>query len=470
MIKFSVLIPTYNRADLLKRALQSLLDQPYKEIEVIVVDDGSTDHTKDIVDLFKEQFQQFVYHKNDKNMGETYSDVKASELATGDYLFTYSDDDLIVDKCFDTVAKVIENEGEYDMIYTDLSIIDNNDQQISVWTYQKYNNKYNLMRDMLLAGSNLIPEGLFLKRIYYQKIYYEIYYKRNIYPFFLCDLDFISFRYIPEALRYYRLHNSNTASSFVGIMERNKGVANWINNMLYMYPVDKIFNIHSNNKLEKIKQSLIMINGIFTRQYNIYLNNHFVDHTLEYQYKDKLWTMFYLYNNLWGKNYNKLFNDNLYPYQYANVNISDEQLLTFAQLDSTYIHMPLFSNIHRNVSNVDNKLVAYDIISLSDHFTEGVYPIENIDIVNWNANDIKDVEMILDNYAIRVIVSDNYKNSKIISEMLYEKGKYFVNLINTDHKPLPKQYCIPNIFNWKVDNIYELNKRLADEWRFTLCL
>jgi len=180
--------------------------------------------------------------------------------------------------------------------------------------------------------------------------------------------------------------------------------------------------------------------------------------------------MFYLYNNLWGKNYNKLFNDNLYPYQYANVNISDEQLLTFAQLDSTYIHMPLFSNIHRNVSNVDNKLVAYDIISLSDHFTEGVYPIENIDIVNWNANDIKDVEMILDNYAIRVIVSDNYKNSKIISEMLYEKGKYFVNLINTDHKPLPKQYCIPNIFNWKVDNIYELNKRLADEWRFTLCL
>ena len=49
---FSVVIPTYNRAVLLKRALESLVNQTYKNFEVIICDDGSTDNTKEVVDSF----------------------------------------------------------------------------------------------------------------------------------------------------------------------------------------------------------------------------------------------------------------------------------------------------------------------------------------------------------------------------------------------------------------------------------
>ncbi len=51
----SVIIPTYNRAHVLGRALDSVLAQDYSQLEIIVVDDGSTDHTRDLLDRYKER-------------------------------------------------------------------------------------------------------------------------------------------------------------------------------------------------------------------------------------------------------------------------------------------------------------------------------------------------------------------------------------------------------------------------------
>ena len=61
-MKISVIIPTYNRYELLKRAIQSILNQTYTVDEIIVVDDGSTDNTKDIQNDFPELI--YIYQKN----------------------------------------------------------------------------------------------------------------------------------------------------------------------------------------------------------------------------------------------------------------------------------------------------------------------------------------------------------------------------------------------------------------------
>lgn len=64
----SVIIPTYNRAELLKRAAQSVLAQTYKDFELIIVDDGSTDNTKEIVESLNDSRIVYVYQKKCRRM------------------------------------------------------------------------------------------------------------------------------------------------------------------------------------------------------------------------------------------------------------------------------------------------------------------------------------------------------------------------------------------------------------------
>jgi glycosyltransferase involved in cell wall biosynthesis len=98
----SVIIPTYNRVKLLPRALDSVFTQTYRPIELIVVDDGSTDNTKDVVLAFKkvtahdDQFY-FVYIPQ-KNSGSQSARNRGLQEARGNYIrFIDSDDELFPD-------------------------------------------------------------------------------------------------------------------------------------------------------------------------------------------------------------------------------------------------------------------------------------------------------------------------------------------------------------------------------------
>ncbi|MBR2469123.1 MAG: glycosyltransferase family 2 protein [Fibrobacter sp.] len=87
----SVVIPSYNRAPLLKRAMESVLNQSYSDIELIVVDDGSTDDTAQVVGKFKDSRVRYVYQKNS---GACVARNRGVDEATGDYIAFHDSDDL----------------------------------------------------------------------------------------------------------------------------------------------------------------------------------------------------------------------------------------------------------------------------------------------------------------------------------------------------------------------------------------
>ena len=109
--KVSVLIGTYNRVNLISRTLDSILNQTYENIEIIVVDDCSSDKTKEVLESYAVQYpDRFKYIVNEKNMGISYNCNRAYEIATGDYFALIGDDDEWSDK--DKITKQVKEFSE----------------------------------------------------------------------------------------------------------------------------------------------------------------------------------------------------------------------------------------------------------------------------------------------------------------------------------------------------------------------
>src|SRR5262249_441294 len=116
----TVVIPTYNRADLLPDAIESVLAQSYKPIEIIVVDDGSTDDTRAVATRFGDRIR-YVYQENAERAAARNHGLR---LACGDFIaFLDSDDYWDHDKIESDVSVLAEHTGT-GVVYSDLEIVD----------------------------------------------------------------------------------------------------------------------------------------------------------------------------------------------------------------------------------------------------------------------------------------------------------------------------------------------------------
>lgn len=88
----SIIIPTYNRAGLLPRSIESCLRQTYQNIEIIVVDDCSRDNTREVAQKYCNQDKRIVYIRNDKNEGAAHTRNAGIERSRGEFLAFLDDD------------------------------------------------------------------------------------------------------------------------------------------------------------------------------------------------------------------------------------------------------------------------------------------------------------------------------------------------------------------------------------------
>lgn len=115
----SVIIPTYDRAHLIGRAVQSVLNQSYGDFEIIVVDDGSSDNIEEVVKSFKDE--RIKYIKHEKNKGAPTARNTGIKAAKGEYIaFQDSDDEWLPGKLERQMKAFEYAPPEVGVVYTDM--------------------------------------------------------------------------------------------------------------------------------------------------------------------------------------------------------------------------------------------------------------------------------------------------------------------------------------------------------------
>lgn len=125
----SILMCTYNREQYLKRAIDSVIAQTYTDWELIIVDDGSTDNTEQLVSYYADPRIQYI--KMDKNRFYCYAANHGLEQCRGDYVaFQNSDDEWLPDK-LEKQMRFMEEHPEAGACFTEVTLIDNDGNDLS---------------------------------------------------------------------------------------------------------------------------------------------------------------------------------------------------------------------------------------------------------------------------------------------------------------------------------------------------
>ena len=125
----SVVLPVYNGEDLISLSIESILKQSYAKFEFIIVDDGSTDSTPEIVDRYAKLDSRIrVIHKGNEKLPKTLS--RGFAEARGEFLTWTSADNIMDDDCLEQLVCELERFSDTDMVYANIRVIDENNNRI----------------------------------------------------------------------------------------------------------------------------------------------------------------------------------------------------------------------------------------------------------------------------------------------------------------------------------------------------
>lgn len=134
MSKVTVIIPTFNRGYCLAESIQSVLDQSFTDFELIVVDDGSTDNTLDVVS----QFPDIQKIRLDENRGVSFARNRGLKQARGEWIAFLDSDDLWEKEKLATQIKWVERHPGHHAVYTDEIWIRNGVRVNAMNKHRKY--------------------------------------------------------------------------------------------------------------------------------------------------------------------------------------------------------------------------------------------------------------------------------------------------------------------------------------------
>lgn len=170
----SVIVPVYNAEKSLNRCVDSILGQTYRELEIILVNDGSTDRSGEICDCYKKQDRRVrVIHKN--NGGQSSARNAGLDIATGDYIGFVDSDDWIVDDIYEHCIEII---GDSDVV--DFQCVHAYSHFVEIKLQADYEitaiEGKEIVRDYLLRGQTEQTPFSVCRKLYKSNLFNDVYF------------------------------------------------------------------------------------------------------------------------------------------------------------------------------------------------------------------------------------------------------------------------------------------------------
>ncbi|MBD3842818.1 MAG: glycosyltransferase family 2 protein [Campylobacterales bacterium] len=150
----SILIPVFNRESIIAETLQSALDQTYKNIEVVIIDNASTDNTWQVIQTFVEQDSRIKAFRNESNLGPVRNWLRCVEEATGEYGKILWSDDLIAPDFIEKTLPLFNDDVGF--VYTATKIFTGSVPETGKRFYD-------------LGNTGLYPSETYIKKAIYNK-------------------------------------------------------------------------------------------------------------------------------------------------------------------------------------------------------------------------------------------------------------------------------------------------------------
>jgi len=163
----SVVIPTYNRSAMVERAVRSVQAQTYTNLDIIIIDDGSTDDTGQRVAALQEEDQRIRYIRHEKNRGAQAARNSGLRAATGDYIaFLDSDNEWLPQKIETQMALFTARPASPGVVYCGFSRVNSNQQLMHNYIPQFRGQVYpRVLQDWLTDTSTLLIRREMLEKI-----------------------------------------------------------------------------------------------------------------------------------------------------------------------------------------------------------------------------------------------------------------------------------------------------------------
>lgn len=208
----SVVIPTHNRAALLKEAIESVLAQTYQDWELIVIDDGSTDTTRETVEAYVKRDPRVRYiHQSNQGLPKTRA--RSLSVVHGKYVAFLDDDDLYLPQKLERQAAFLDAHPDVGLVYSYVDFVDSQKR------YRKtFPERPALTFEELLNRCTIQSHAVLVRKACFDRVgsFQGDLKKSDDYEMWLRIARAYPIAFLPEHVALYRWHENNMSYDLVG--------------------------------------------------------------------------------------------------------------------------------------------------------------------------------------------------------------------------------------------------------------